>query len=161
MTADSRVAALTAAALLALAVAAGAVAAPTSLQRYVASWAPSYRQFEQSYVKAFRPCLLGRPTKQCAAAQDAAAAAAVRTAALLLRSTPPSELAKDVGALERDLRSAARTLSRSASAGRAGNGSQRVWCSAEQGPCTLVMIDMGNVVGDINFTANVDLPIPG
>jgi hypothetical protein len=157
----ARSAALAAAVLSALAVAAGAAGAPTSLQRYVASWAPSYRLFEQSYVKAFRPCLLGRPTTQCAAEQEAAAAAAARTAALLDRSTPPSELAQDVGALERDLRSAARTLSHSASAGRAGNASQRVWCSAEQGPCTLVMIDMGNVIGDINFTAGVDLPIPG
>jgi hypothetical protein len=41
-----------------------------------------------------------------------------------------------------------------------GNTSGRRWCSAEQGPCTVVMIDMGNVVGDINFVAKVDLPLP-
>ena len=63
--------------------------------------------------------------------------------------------------LERDLRAAARTLSASAAAARAGNTSPKVWCSAEQGPCTVVMIDMGNAINDINFTANVDLPLPG
>jgi hypothetical protein len=112
-------------------------------------------------VKAFKPCLLGRPTPACAAEQEHAAAAAVKTAELLQSSTPPPGLAKDVAALAKDLRAADHTLSASAAAGRAGKTSPHVWCSAEQGPCTLVMIDMGNVIGDINFTAGVDLPLPG
>jgi methylphosphotriester-DNA--protein-cysteine methyltransferase len=138
-----------------------AASAPSSLARYVATWAPSYRAFELAYVKAFRPCLLGRPTPVCAAAQDHTAAAAAKTAALLQASAPPPELAEDVAALAKDLRAADHRFSLSATAGRAGKTTPKVWCSAEQGPCTLVMIDMGNVISDINFTAGVDLPLPG
>ena len=141
-------------------VVAGAGAEQSSLQQYVASWAPTYRAFEQSYVRAFRPCLTGAATKSCADGQQRAAAAATRTSAVLHGSDPPAALTRDMAKLERNLRAAARTLSASAAAARAGNTSPRVWCSAEQGPCTVVMIDMGNAINDINFTANVDLPLP-
>jgi hypothetical protein len=110
-------------------------------------------------VKAYRPCLKGA-TKQCADAQELAAKAAIETASMLSSSTPPKNLARDVAQLERDLRAAHRTLSASAAAARAGRTSPRRWCSAEQGPCTVVMIDMGNVIDDINFVAKVDLPLP-
>jgi hypothetical protein len=149
------------AAIVGIAAAAPAAASPTSLQRYVGTWAPSYRAFEGSYVRAFKPCLSGHPTTKCAARQDLAAAAALRTASLLQRTAPPVDLATDVAALQKDLRAASRTLAASAVAARAGKSSPKVWCSAEQGPCTLVMIDMGNVIGDINFTAGTDLPLPG
>ena len=127
----------------------------------MASWAPTYRAFEQSYVRAFRPCLTGAATKSCADGQQRAAAAATKASAVLHGSNPPAALTKDIAQLERDLLAAARTLSASAAAARAGNTSPHVWCSAEQGPCTVVMIDMGNAINDINFTANVDLPLPG
>jgi hypothetical protein len=141
--------------------AAAAAAEQSSLRQYVASWAPAYRTFEQSYVHAFRPCLTGAATKRCADGQQRAAAAATKTAAVLNASDPPAALTKDMAQLERDLRAAARTLAASAAAARTGNTSPKVWCSAEQGPCTVVMIDMGNAINDINFTANVDLPLPG
>jgi hypothetical protein len=144
-----------------LTAAALAGAATTSLQQYVASWAPSYRAFEQSYVRAFKPCLTGAATKRCAAGQQLAAAAATKTAEALHASSAPAALARDMASLQRDLRAAARTLTASAAAARAGNTSPKVWCSAEQGPCTVVMIDMGNVIQDVNFTANVDLQLPG
>jgi hypothetical protein len=136
-------------------------AAPTSLQQYVGSWSPSYRAFEQAYVRAFKPCLTGAATRRCAKGQQVAAAAATKTASVLAATHPPAAIAKDVAQLERDLRAAARTLAASAAAARAGNTSPKVWCSAEQGPCTVVMIDMGNAINDINFTANVNLPLPG
>ena len=139
----------------------GAGAEQSSLRQYVATWAPTYRAFEQSYVRAFRPCLTGAATKSCADGQQRAAAAATKTSILLHGSDPPPALTKDMAQLERDLRAAARTLSASAVAARAGNTSPKVWCSAEQGPCTIVMIDMGNAINDINFTANVNLPVPG
>jgi hypothetical protein len=141
--------------------AADAGAEQNSLRQYVATWAPAYRAFEQSYVRAFRPCLTGAATKSCADGQQRAAAAATKTAAVLHGSAAPAALTKDMAQLERDLRAAARTLGASAAAARTGNTSPHVWCSAEQGPCTVVMIDMGNAINDINFTANVDLPLPG
>ena len=149
------------AAVLAGCAAGPAGAEPTSLQHYVASWAPFYRSFEQSYLRAFRPCLTGAATKSCAVGQQLAAGAATKAATVLHTSHPPTALATDMAQLERDLRAAARTLAASAAAARAGNTSPKVWCSAEQGPCTVVMIDMGNAINDINFTANVDLPLPG
>jgi hypothetical protein len=128
-------------------------------RQYVSNWAPAYRTFAKVYVKAYRPCLRGA-TNQCADAQELAAHAAIETASMLASSTPPKNLARDVAHLERDLRAAHRTLSASAAAARAGQTSARHWCSAEQGPCTVVMIDMGNVIDDINFVAKVDLPLP-
>ena len=142
---------------------AGAVAlaagSATSPRQYVGTWAPAYRAFASVYVKAYRPCLRGA-TKSCAQAQELAAAAALRTFSML-SSPAPRALAHDIAQLKRDLRAASRTLSASAAAARAGQTSQRHWCSAEQGPCTVVMIDLGNVIGDINFVAGVDLPLPG
>jgi hypothetical protein len=139
---------------------AGTAGAGTSpAQRYVGSWAHAYRSFATVYVKAYRPCLRGA-TASCARAQELAAASAATLASRLASSKPPSGLAHDVARLARDLRSAHRTLSASAAAARAGQTSPRRWCSAEQGPCTVVMIDIGNVIGDINFTADVDLPLP-
>jgi hypothetical protein len=139
--------------------AAVAASAAMSPAQYVGTWAPTYRTFATVYVKAYRPCLKGA-TNQCADAQKRAAAAAIRTASLLTSSTPPNALAHDIALLERDLRAANRALSTSAVAARAGDTDQRRWCSAEQGPCTIVMIDIGNVIGDINFVAKVDLPLP-
>jgi len=138
---------------------AAAAASPSSSQQYVASWASSYRSFAKVYVQAYRPCLKGA-TASCGAAQSAAAAAATRAAARLAALKPPAALAHDAAQLGRDLRSASTRLAASAAAARAGNTSARVWCSAEQGPCTIVLIGMGNVVQDINFTAGVDLPLP-
>jgi len=129
-------------------------------RRYVDTWAAGYRTFAKVYVAAYRPCLEGA-TRECAAAQQLAATAAVHVASVLSSSVPPTPLAHDIARLERDLRAANRTLSASATAARAGQTSQRHWCSAEQGPCTVVMIDMGNVVQDIDFVAGVDLPLPG
>lgn len=139
--------------------AATALGAVTPEQQYVRSWAPAYRMFATVYVRAYRPCLKGA-TVTCAQAQERAAAAALKTASMLSAAKPPAGLAHDAAQLERDLRSAHKTLSASAAAARVGNTSGRRWCSAEQGPCTVVMIDMGNVIGDINFAANVDLPLP-
>jgi hypothetical protein len=137
-----------------------ATAVVTPEQRYVRSWATAYRSFADVYVRAYRPCLQGA-TANCGQAQDRAAAAALKTATALSASEPPAGLAHDAARLARDLRSAQRTLSASAAAAKAGRTSARRWCSAEQGPCTIVMIDMGNVISDINFVANVNLPLPG
>jgi hypothetical protein len=150
--------------VLALAVIAACAAslargASTPEQQFVQSWAQSYKTFATVYVRAYRPCLKGA-TPTCAEAQKRAADAALKTAAMLSAAKPPAGLVHDAAQLERDLRSVNKTLSTSAAAARMGNTSGRRWCSAEQGPCTVVMIDMGNVVGDINFVAKVDLPLP-
>ena len=146
-------------AVLASCGAAAAHGAVTPEQQYVRSWAPAYRTFATVYVRAYRPCLRGA-TVSCARAQERAAAAALKTASILSAAKPPAGLVHDAAQLERDLRSAHKTLSVSAAAARVGSTSARRWCSAEQGPCTIVMIDMGNVIGDINFVAKVELPLP-
>src|SRR5262245_1939056 len=147
-------------AVLAVCAAPAASAGVTPAQQYVRSWASAYRTFADVYVRAYRPCLQGATVK-CGRAQERAAAAALKTAEAMSASEPPAGLAHDAAQLERDLRSAHRTLSASAAAARAGRTSPRDWCSAEQGPCTVVMIDMGNVIGDINFVAKTNLPLPG